>query len=155
MVGENGIVVCLIRQAKRTANPTKKTSINQGGQIISSMDIHYGLAICILIYLTFFLQIIASVYFEEAIGIFLYYFILKKGTDYKFRDLRQLGIFLIVISLLEVIGRIFIVITQWGQPSFIPIWTTFYIGIAITFMVPYLIFGYRTFKNSSFLLEEA
>jgi hypothetical protein len=133
---------------------TKKTSIGQGGNIISVVDIQFGLAICILIYLTFFLQIIASVYFEEVIGIFLIYFILKRGIKNDFKELFHLGLVLLVISIIEVGGRIILVFALWNHQVFIPIWTVFYLGIAVIFVIPYLIFGRRIIKSASLILEE-
>ena len=133
---------------------TKKTSIGQGGNIMSVVDIQFGLAICILIYLTFFLQIIASVYFEEVIGIFLIYFILKRGIKNDFKELFHLGLVLLVISIVEVVGRTFLLLTLWNHQVFILIWTVFYLGIAVIFMIPYLIFGRRIIQNASLILEE-
>ena len=133
---------------------TKKTSINQGGEIIGIRDIQFLVMICILIYLTFFLRIIASIYFEEVLGIFICYFIFKRGIMIDLKELLHLGIVLLAISIIELIGRILIVIFLFNHQLFIPIWTTFYIGIAITFMIPYLIMGRRIFKNASLILEE-
>lgn len=133
---------------------TKKTSIGQGGEIVTLRDIQFLIVICILIYLTFFLQIVASVYFEEVFGILICYFILKKGIKIDLRELLHLGIVLSVISLIEVLGRVFIILNLWNHQLFMPIWTIFYIGVAITFMIPYLIFGLRIFKNASLILEE-
>jgi hypothetical protein len=133
---------------------TKKTIIGQGGRIISQMDVQFGVAICILIYLTFFLRIIASIYFEEVIGVFLFYFILKRGIKDDFKELLHFGLILLIISILEIACRIFLVIYLWNDQLFLPIWTTFYIGIAVVFMIPYLLFGQRIFKNASLILEE-
>jgi hypothetical protein len=118
------------------------------------MDVQFGVAICILIYLTFFLRIIASIYFEEVIGVFLFYFILKRGIKDDFKELLHFGLILLIISILEIACRIFLVIYLWNDQLFLPIWTTFYIGIAVVFMIPYLLFGQRIFKNASLILEE-
>lgn len=133
---------------------TKKTSINQGGEIIGIRDIQFLVMICILIYLTFFLRIIASIYFEEVLGIFICYFIFKRGIKIDLKELLHLGIVLFAISVIEVLGRVLIIVFLFNHQLFIPIWTTFYIGVAIMFMVPYLITGRRIFKNASFNLEE-
>ncbi len=133
---------------------TKKTSIGQGGEIVTLRDIQFLIVICILIYLTFFLQIVASVYFEEVFGILICYFILKRGIKIDLRELLHLGIVLFVISLIEVLGRVLIILNLFNHPLFLPVFTTFYIGIAIMFMIPYLIFGWRIFKNASSILEE-
>jgi hypothetical protein len=133
---------------------TKKTSIGQGGSIISVVDIQFGLAIGILVYLTFFLQIIASVYFEEVIGIFLMYFILKRGIKNEFKELFYLGLVLLVISIVEAVGRIILLFNLWDHQLFIPIWTVFYLGIAVIFLIPYLIFGLRIIQSASVILEE-
>ena len=133
---------------------TKKTSIGQGGNIISVADIQFGLAIGILMYLTFFLQIIASVYFEEVIGIFLIYFILKRGIKSDFKEIFHLGLILLVISIVEFVGRIILVFALWNHQVFIPIWTVFYVGIAVIFVIPYLIFGRRIIQSASLILEE-
>jgi len=133
---------------------TKKTSISQGGEIVSSKDIQFGIAICLLVYLTFFLQVIASVYFEEVLGIFIFYLFIKKGIRIDLRELLYLGIILFAISIIEALGRIFIIVYLWNHQLFISIWTTFYIGVAIMFMIPYLIFGLRIFRNASLILEE-
>ena len=133
---------------------TKKTSIGQGGNIISVADIQFGLAIGILMYLTFFLQIIASVYFEEVIGIFLIYFILKRGIKSDFKEIFHLGLVLSVISIVEFVGRIILVFALLGHQVFIPIWTVFYVGIAVIFVIPYLIFGRRIIQSASLILEE-
>jgi hypothetical protein len=132
----------------------KKTSINQGGEIIGIRDIQFLVMICILIYLTFFLRIIASIYFEEVLGIFICYFIFKRGIKIDLKELLHLGIVLFAISVIEVLGRVLIIVFLFNHQLFIPIWTTFYIGVAIMFMVPYLITGRRIFKNASFNLEE-
>ena len=133
---------------------TKKTSINQGGEIIGIRDIQFLVMICIVIYLTFFLRIIASIYFEEVLGIFICYFIFKRGIKIDLKELLHLGIVLLAISVIEVLGRVLIIVFLFNHQSFIPIWTTFYIGVAIMFMVPYLIIGVRIFKNASLNLEE-
>jgi hypothetical protein len=133
---------------------TKKTSIGQGGNIISVVDIQFGLATCILIYLTFFLQIPGSVYFEEVIGIFLGYFILKRGIKNDFIELFHLGWVLLVISIIEFVGRIILIFELWGQQVFVPIWMVFYLGIAVIFVIPYLIFGRRIIQSASLILEE-
>ena len=132
----------------------KKTSINQGGEIIGIRDIKFLVMICILIYLTFFLRIIASIYFEEVLGIFICYFIFKRGIKIDLKELLHLGIVLLAISVIEVLGRVLIIVFLFNHQLFIPIWTTFYIGVAITFMIPYLIMGRRIFKNASLILEE-
>ncbi len=148
------LFITLVLTLVYTYISTKKTSIGQGGNIISVVDIQFGLAICILIYLTFFLQIIASVYFEEVIGIFLVYFILKRGIKNGLRECFHLGLTLLVISLVEVVGRIILVFALWNHPVFIPIWTVFYLSIAIIFMIPYLVFGRRIIKSATSILEE-
>ena len=133
---------------------TKKTSINRGGKIVSVVDIQFGFAICLLVYLTFFLQIIGSVYFEEVLGVFLYYFILRNGIKNDLKELFNLGLVLLIISIIELVGRVMLIFALFGHEVFVPIWTIFYIALAIVFVIPYLIFGLRIIQSAPLILEE-
>ena len=133
---------------------TKKTSINQGGNIVSIMDIRFAFALIILIYLTFFLHIIASVYFEEAIGIFICYFILRNRVKNDLRELLHLGVVLLTISIIEVLGRILLVLAFYGHEVFVPILMVFYVILAVIFVIPYVIFGRRIILGASSILQK-
>ena len=131
----------------------RKTSII-GGKIISSRVLFSGFTLAILYFLTFVIEIPGSVYWEEVAGVFLTYFALKNITKSDFKELLYLGITLFVISVIEFIGRLFLILYFYNKPAFIPLWITFYLTIGIAFMIPYIISGIRIFKKASFTLEE-
>ncbi|MFX0088054.1 MAG: hypothetical protein ACFFAU_20540 [Candidatus Hodarchaeota archaeon] len=132
----------------------KKTVLRRGGEIVSTRDVHFGLALIILFYLTFIARFIGSIYWEEVISIFLCYFILKRGIKIEFKEMLYLGIILLIISIIEFIGRVFMVINLYGQPSFSPIWILFYLSISVLFMLPYIVSGRRIIETASHILEE-
>jgi hypothetical protein len=134
--------------------PLKKTVLRREGEIVSTRDVHFGLALMILYYLTFIARVIGSVYWEEVVAIFLCYFILKRGIKSEFKEMLYLGVVLLIISMIEFIGRVFLVVNFFGQPLFNPIWTLFYLSIGIIFMIPYIISGLRVIETASHILDE-
>ncbi|MHA2248120.1 MAG: hypothetical protein ACXADY_24440 [Candidatus Hodarchaeales archaeon] len=133
---------------------TRKTTIKDG-KLISSGVLYSGIALVFLYFLTFILQIPGSVYWEEIIAIFICFFILKRGIKNDFKEMLYLGAVLFVISLIEFIGRLYLVIFFLYQPQFIPLWVTFYVVIGFLFLVPYIISGVRIFKKASLILEQS
>lgn len=131
----------------------RKTTIIDG-KIISSRVFFSGITLAILYLLTFVIEIPGSVYWEEVVGVFITYFALKSSTKSDFKELFYLGITLFVISVIEFIGRLFLIFYLYNKPSFMPLWITFYLAIGIAFMIPYIISGLRIFKKASFTLEE-
>lgn len=131
----------------------KKTTLKEGGKLISSRDLFFGAALVLLFFLTFIIRIIGSVYFEEVLAVILCYYLLQKVMNQKIKEMYYLGIVLLIISLVELLGRIIIVVTLLYQPLFIPIWTTFYILIAIAFMIPYLVAGRKIWMNAPRILK--
>ncbi|UCG90199.1 MAG: hypothetical protein JSU57_00295 [Candidatus Heimdallarchaeota archaeon] len=131
----------------------RKTTIKDG-KLISSKILYSGIALAILYFLTFILQIPGSVYWEEVIAIFICYFILKRGLKSDFKEILYLGVILFVVSIVEFIGRVFLVLYFLYQPLFTPLWIIFYLMIGFVFMIPYIITGLRIFRKGSLILEE-
>ena len=131
----------------------RQTTIKDG-KIISSKVFNSGIALTILFILTFVIEIPYSVYWEEVVGIFITYFILKRSIRSDFKELRYLGAALFVISVIEFIGRVYLVVNFMYKPLFTPLWIIFYLVIGFAFMLPYIISGFRIFKKASLILEE-
>ena len=133
---------------------TRKTTIKDG-RVMSSGVLYSGVALVILYFLTFIIQIPGSVYWEEIIAIFICYFILTRGIKIDLKELLSLGAVLFVISIIEFIGRVYLVIFFLYQPQFIPLWITFYLVIGFLFLIPYIVSGIRIFRKASLILEES
>ncbi len=131
----------------------KRITLKEGGEIISSRDFYFGTALCFLFFLTFIARILASVYFEEVLAIFVCHFLLRRAMDDDFKEMYHLTVVLFLISMVELLGRIIIVVTLLYQPLFTPVWTTFYILLAIAFMIPYIYFGKKIWQKGTEILS--
>jgi hypothetical protein len=131
----------------------RKTSIKEG-KIISSRVVNSGVTLFILYLTTFVIELPGSVYWEEVIGIFFTYFILKRTLKSDFKDLLYLGVILLVVSVVEFIGRIFLILYFLYEPMFSPLWITFYLIIGLAFMIPYVVIGFRVFRRATSILQE-
>ena len=94
----------------------------KNGRVTYSRVFYSGIALTILYILTFIIEIPGSVYWEEIVGIFILYFILKRSNKSDFKELRYLGSILFVISLVEFFGRVLLILYFFSHPLFIPLW---------------------------------
>ncbi|MFX0141553.1 MAG: hypothetical protein ACFFDN_48395 [Candidatus Hodarchaeota archaeon] len=131
----------------------RNTSIKEG-KIIFSRVFNSGVILAVLYFTTFVIRIPGSVYWEEVVGVFFIYFVLKRTIKSDIKELFHLGAILLVISIIEFIGRIFLVVFFLHKPMFIPLWVIFYLVIGLAFMIPYIVIGYRIFKKASYFLQE-
>jgi hypothetical protein len=131
----------------------RQTTIKDG-KLIYSRILSSGIALTILYFLTFIVEIPGSVYWEEIVGIFITYFILKRSYTSDFNDLRNAGVILFVISIIEFLGRVILILYFFYDPLFTPMWISFYLIIGLLFMIPYVYSGFRLFTKSSQILEE-
>jgi len=131
----------------------RQTSIKEG-KIISSRVFNSGIMLLILYLSTFVIEIPGSVYWEEVVGVFITYFVLKRTIKSDFKELFYLGVTLLVISVIEFIGRVFLVLVFLHKPLFTPLWIIFYLIIGLAFLIPYIVSGLRIFKKASLILEE-
>ncbi len=140
----------------------KKTIIREN-EIVSTRFLEMGLALVLLFLLTFMIKIPGSIYFEETVGVFIVYILLKNSIlSSDFKEVLYLGFALLIVSILESIWRIiyifFFLDINIDSPSVtnfqnVPLFILSYISLAFIFMIPYIVSGQYSVKKASKLLE--
>ncbi|MHA2295725.1 MAG: hypothetical protein ACXADA_06880 [Candidatus Hodarchaeales archaeon] len=140
----------------------KKTRI-ENGNIISKNVLLFGLTLAILYCLTFVIEIPGLVYFEEAVGVLIAYFLLRKCTKYSdFKEMLYLGFTLLGIAIGEFIWRLFFILFLFNfdidspsrpDPFTVPLFIISYLAIGFIFMIPYIISGLYSIKKATQIIE--
>lgn len=161
------LIACLALFTIYTYLSLKKTVIKDN-ELVSSRFVYFGLALAVLFLLTFVINIPGDFYWEEVLGVFISYILLRKGiSSSDFKEQLYLGFTLLGISIFEFLWRIIMAVLivfsglldidnpAPANPWLIPLSVISYLIISVIFMVPYVISGLYSIRKSSQILEKS